>query len=135
MDSLFLALAIIVGASGTVTSGTISGTAPASPAAAPVVQTLRDVIANPAQSASLKTPLRLERAVVAQRLQPPTFRPHHLKSRKAQQALMGAVIGLFGGAGVGYLMTNDPDCDMCGLPGIMLGAPIGAVIGAIVAVR
>jgi hypothetical protein len=48
---------------------------------------------------------------------------------------MGAVIGLFAGAGIGYTITNDPDCDTCALPGIMLGAPIGAVIGAIVAVR
>jgi hypothetical protein len=135
MDSLVLGLAIIVGASGMVTSGTISGTAPSGPAAVPVVQTLGEAIADPTQSAGLKTPVRLERTVAAQRVQPPTFRPQHLKGRKAQQALMGAVIGLFAGAGIGYTVTNDPDCDTCALPGLMLGAPIGAVIGAIVAVR
>jgi hypothetical protein len=57
------------------------------------------------------------------------------EERKAQAALMGAVAGLFGGAGIGYALTKGPDCDMCGPQGIVLGAPIGAVVGAIVAVR
>jgi hypothetical protein len=35
---------------------------------------------------------------------------------------MGAVAGLFGGAGIGYALTKGPDCDMCGPQGIVLGA-------------
>jgi hypothetical protein len=132
MDALFLGLAIMaVGAGGNL-PGIPREHSPAAPA---VTQTFREAVVNPNDTPSLNLAVRPEHALARQRFQPPTFRPQHLKSRKAQAALMGAVAGLFGGAGIGYALTNGPDCDMCGLQGIVLGAPIGAVVGAIVAVR
>jgi hypothetical protein len=132
MDILFLGLAIMaLGAGGNI-PGIPHERSPAAPAA---TQTFREAVVNPKDTPSLKLTVRPEHALARQRLQPPTFRPQHLKSPKAQAALTGAVVGLFGGSGIGYALTNGPECDMCGLQGIALGAPIGAVVGAIVAVR
>jgi uncharacterized membrane protein len=44
-------------------------------------------------------------------------------------------MGLFAGAALGYVVTTRSDCDDCGLLGPVVGAPIGSVAGAVVAVQ
>jgi len=48
----------------------------------------------------------------------------------------GTVIGFYAGAAVGWRATADPsnrDDDTSGLRGVMIGAPLGAVAGAVIA--
>ncbi|MBA2303186.1 MAG: hypothetical protein H0W08_11190 [Acidobacteria bacterium] len=51
-------------------------------------------------------------------------------------AVVAAVCGgwLAGGV-IGYALTSKPDDDVSGLRGVMIGAPVGAVIGAVAAYR
>jgi hypothetical protein len=53
--------------------------------------------------------------------------PH---SSRVPGALLGAVGGLYAGAGIGYLLTKDCRCDDPGM-GALIGFPIGAVVGGI----
>ncbi len=66
---------------------------------------------------------------------PVTFRPRHVKSQTLRAAVAGAAVGLFAGAAMGYVVTNKSYCDTCGLAGLVYGAPIGGVLGGIIAVK
>jgi hypothetical protein len=63
------------------------------------------------------------------------FRPRHLKSAKLQAAVAGAGLGLLAGAVIGYGVTTRAGCDMCGLQGLTIGAPIGGAVLSLLAVK
>ena len=132
MHTLCLGLAMMVAGAGGNIAGIPHDRSNAAPA---VMQTFREAVVNPQDTRIVMPTVRPENAVARQTFKQPRFRPVHRQSRKAQAAVLGAALGLFGGVGIGYVLTNRPDCDTCGLPGIMFGAPIGAVVGAIVATR
>ena len=52
--------------------------------------------------------------------------------RKIAGGAIGGVGGFFGG---GYLGDGECDCDDPGFKGFLIGAPIGAVVGAILGVK
>jgi hypothetical protein len=56
------------------------------------------------------------------------------KSDRIIATIAGGVGGWFGGAMIGYYSTanfDNPDDDTSGLKGVMIGAPIGGAVGAI----
>ena len=42
---------------------------------------------------------------------------------------------MFAGAAIGYFTMDRDDCDTCALGGITIGAPVGAVVGAVFAIQ
>jgi hypothetical protein len=48
---------------------------------------------------------------------------------------VGALGGWMAGGAIGYAATSRPDDDVIGLRGVVIGAPIGSVVGAAIAYR
>jgi hypothetical protein len=130
MDALFLGLAIMVGSAG---SGAAAVLPQGSPAGAET-RVSRQGLMTPNGTPGLR-PVWPKLPPVSEQLRPPTFRPRHVKSPTLRAAITGAVVGLFAGAAIGYAATNRSGCDTCGLSGICMGAPIGAGVGALLAVQ
>ena len=100
MHTLCLGVAMmVVGAGGNI-AGIRHDPSNAAPA---VMHPFRDAVVNPQDTRIVMPTVRPENALARQTFKQTRFRPVHLKSRKAQAALLGAAIGLFGGAGIGYL--------------------------------
>ena len=65
---------------------------------------------------------------------PQLFRPpmpHTKAGRRVAAITLGAVGGLVAGAAIGTTIGCIPYAEDCGLPGLMIGAPIGAASGAV----
>ena len=128
MHALFLGLAIAIGP-GYPDAAWIAQHRPPGPLLSEISRYATLSEATPAQF------MRLDRLQDMRQQASPTFRPRHVKSAKLRAAIAGAAIGFFGGAALGYAMTNRSGCDMCGLQGLVYGAPVGAVAGAIAGVH
>ena len=131
MHAVFLGLAIIA-------AGSTVGMAPAPLDPSPLVTssptTLKAASVGPTRfdgvgSARMSGPLRLSQSA------PPTIRTGPSMSRRAAVAMLGAIAGIYAGAEMGYLVTKRDGCDTCGVAGAMIGVPVGATVGAIMALR